>query len=281
MLHDVCSRQLLQGESVVDEEAFHPWTFAEQENIEGKLTTSFFSCLCDLPPPSPSMCIFPAQNRLAVWPGSSCLPLFPPLDKGNKGSDLESPGPWPCLQCAWWNDSVALTCLSPHTHITGAPLDCSCVSLSAPVSGSPHCPWPLLQNSAHWDPVGRPSVGFTPAPRENSVCSLEKLWALLLMHARALLRNPPLGILSTSVSLHEALQHLIAGRRPKPIRVTSPPLCQEWMHLSGPVHSIRKSLILWKFHKKGSFRVARQPLGFLTFLRDSSLPPASLSVITA
>lgn len=87
-----------------------------------------------------------------------------------------------------------LTCLCPHTHITGnAPLDCSCVSLLAPVSGSPHCLWPLLQSSAHWDPVGRPSVGFTPAPRENSVCSFEKLWALLLMHTRALPRNPPSG----------------------------------------------------------------------------------------
>ena len=84
-----------------------------------------------------------------------------------------------------------LTCLCPHTHITGTPLDCSCVSLSAPVSGSPHCPRPLLQSTAHWGPVGRPSVGFTPAPRENSVCSFEKLWALLLMHARALLRNRP------------------------------------------------------------------------------------------
>ena len=63
----------------------------------------------------------------------------------------------------------------------------------APVSSSPHCLWPLLQSSAQWDPAGHPSVGFTPAPRENSICSFEKLWELLLMHTQALLRNPPSG----------------------------------------------------------------------------------------
>lgn len=121
------------------------------------------------------------------------------------------PGPWPCCQCAWWNDGVTLPHLSvsPHTHITGnAPLDCSCGSLSAPVSGSPHCLWPLLQSSAQWDPVGHPSVGFTPATRENSICSFEKLWELLLMHTRTLLRNPP-SRHPLDLSLHhEALQAL-------------------------------------------------------------------------
>ena len=78
-------------------------------------------------------------------------------------------------------------------------------------------------------------------------------------------------------------QRRIAGRGPKPISISSPPLGQEWMSLSGQVRSIYKSLTLWRFYRKCSFRFARQPLGFLTFHRDSSLfvTGQSVSVITA
>ena len=231
------------------------------------------------------MCMFPAQNRLAVWPGSSCLPLFPPLDKGdkgNKGSGLESPGPWPCRQCAWWNDSVALPHLSvsPHTHHWDPLGLLMCLALGTSL-WQPTLPEAPFTELCPLGPSWAPLCGIHTCTKRKQRLFLREIVGAPADARAGSAQESSSGIPSTSVSLHEALQHLIAGRRPKPFRVTSPPLCQEWMHLSGQVHSIHKSLILWKFPKKGSFRVARQPLGFLTFPRDSSLPPASLSVITA
>lgn len=51
--------------------------------------------------------------------------------------------------------------------------------------------------------------------------------------------------------------HLIVGRWPKPLRIPCPPLCQEWMGLTGHLHSAHKSLTPCRLSKNGHLSFAK------------------------